>query len=198
MTPKTMKLRQPPITRDQFAALWDGGVPTREIAQRVGRSASNVTDWAKRFGLTPRLPGASTNKQPLNVSPEQFEAMWNRGDTIEEIGREIGMSRHGVSRVAAEMNLRRVVSHEERLPMIREEFVRLWNDSQVTCGNIANRFGVHVGTVRGWAQTLRLGNKAFFAPDRSGPLPGDPTPEEIAERAAECRARRGHAFVFEE
>lgn len=190
--------RSAPLTRAEFAALWDGGVPTREIAQRVGRSASNVADWAKRFGLTPRLPGATTNKQPLNVSHEEFAAMWHRGDTLEEIGQKIGMSRHGVSRVAKELNLRRQITHDERLPLIREEFVRLWNDEFVTCAEMGARFRVHLDTIRVWARKLKLSSKPFFIPDRSGPLPGDPTPEEIAERAAECRARRGHAFVFED
>lgn len=186
--------RRAPFTRDEFAALWASDMPTREIALRAGRSTTNVQDWAKRFGLPRRPTSASQTCQPLTISESEFVTLWESGLTVPEISARIGMSRAGIERTVKRLGLaRRCVSHDERLPSIRDEFEALWFDRNVSTRFMARRFGVHKNTVGDWAKAFGLPPKPLpFASGEyeEGPLPGDPSPKEIAERAAECRARR--------
>lgn len=97
----------------------------------------------------------------------------------------------------------------KRLPMpSREQFVALWYDQSITMVQIGERFGVSEATIGGWANRFDLGPRYCggrrprgtapppeLAPHENhcrevndGPLPGDPTPADIAMRAAELRA----------
>lgn len=187
--------RQAPFTRAEFAALWASDMPTRDIALRAGRSATNVQEWAKRFGL-PRRPLSSNPcaAQQLLVSDEQFVEMWNRGDAVEEMKKTCGVSRSAIDRTVKRLGLKkRTQFNDERLPPIADEFKRLWMDRGTTTKAMARRFNVHRNTISDWAKVLCLPPKPLQLANVQyveGPLPGDPSPEEIAERAAECRARR--------
>ena len=54
-----------------------------------------------------------------------------------------------------------------------------------TYDQMAKRFGVSSSTIHVWSRRYKLPRRPKPMPHRSV----DPTPEEIAERAAECRAR---------
>ena len=66
------------------------------------------------------------------------------------------------------------------------ELFRLWADSRLTRAEIARELGVTAGQL-----TLLAGRHGLAARGRQHRAfsMADPTPEEIAERAAECRAR---------
>lgn len=189
--------RQPPFTRDEFAALWASDMPTRDIALRAGRSTTNVQDWAKRFKLPPRPRSSNpAAAQLLTVSEEAFSELWNKGVPVLQMAKQIGMTKAGIEKYVKRLGLpNRHSLMDQRLPLIEAEFRRMWFDRNVTCRVMGLRLGVHRSTISVWARTLGLPAKPLpFASAQfvyeEGPLPGDPTPEEIAERAAECRARR--------
>lgn len=89
----------------------------------------------------------------------------------------------------------------------RDHLERLWHDPDWSIRNIARLFKVSETLVSGWAKRYGFPYKTWRRPvvcvqrpkeyfDNSiepvldGPLPGDPTPEQIAEMTAYCRARR--------
>lgn len=92
----------------------------------------------------------------------------------------------------------------------REEFAALWHDAGVTVVEICRRLRISDTTCAKWARRwgLRPRTSGGFRPPSKappiilkhgedhcrevldGPGPGDPTPEEIRELAAYCRARR--------
>lgn len=90
----------------------------------------------------------------------------------------------------------------------RDEFVALWYDQSITMIQIGERYGVSESTIAGWAGRFDLGPRycggrrpRSKAPPLSlqphenhcrevndGPMPGDPTPADIAQRKAEIKA----------
>lgn len=74
-------------------------------------------------------------------------------------------------------------------PVDVAELFRLWH-SDLTNTELCERLGLTGGSL--WSLRKKYGlpiRKRVENPDRQR-RPDDPTPEEIAERAAECRARR--------
>lgn len=67
------------------------------------------------------------------------------------------------------------------------EFRRLW-DQGLTRVEMATHFGCSISKIDTYRMRLNL-RKRYVRKTRTGALETDPTPEEIAERAAECRAR---------
>lgn len=61
---------------------------------------------------------------------------------------------------------------------------QLWMAGE-TCEAIGKRFGVSASTICEWAKRYKLPKRERPQRNKSA----DPTPEEIAERAAECRER---------
>jgi transposase len=101
----------------------------------------------------------------------------------------------------------RVNNRIKHQPPTRELLSQLWADDRWTVRAIASRFRVSETTVGGWAKRFGLGFKRNTRPvfakkrkreyfndsmkeEKDGPLPGDPTPEEITELAAYVIARR--------
>lgn len=90
----------------------------------------------------------------------------------------------------------------------RAEFEALWLDFSVTVKAMSQRFGVSEPTVNKWADRWGLSKRTsawsrnrgtakpieigahenHCRPVNDGPLPGDPTPMDIAARAAELKA----------
>ena len=72
------------------------------------------------------------------------------------------------------------------------ELFRLWGDKSLRTDEIADRLGVSLGSL--WklkvrhALPVRVG-AVRLSTANSGRRHDDPTPEQIAERAAECRAK---------
>lgn len=77
------------------------------------------------------------------------------------------------------------------IPLDVRELRRLVADG-ATMGTIAMHFRVSVGTVRTWLRRHGLTAKPGDAKPRV-----DPTPEEIQQRAAECRMRHLAAMLRE-
>lgn len=90
----------------------------------------------------------------------------------------------------------------------REEFVAAWFDVTFTTSAIAKRYGVSESLVKSWGGRFGLPHRPHSTgkrrgkappvvimswddhcrPVNDGPTKGDPTPDEIAERAAAIRA----------
>ena len=82
-----------------------------------------------------------------------------------------------------------------------EEFRRLWLESEIPIATLAKDFGCSKSVIVRWADKLGLGARIVppnYVPPRevvqfeeeAGPLPGDPTPEQIADICAYLRAAR--------
>ncbi len=102
----------------------------------------------------------------------------------------------------------------------REQFASLYLDRELTIDTIARMLRISSATCQLWAKRFNLGQRTtggwrgrrkappivlkhednHCEPVNDGPAWGDPTPEQIAELAAYCRARRimdGHTcYVF--
>jgi hypothetical protein len=113
------------VDRQEFARLWDQGLPSYKIAQRLNVHSNTVTRVAKEMGLP-------TRKREIDV-PLMFR-LWTTGVAREVICQELGVS-------------------SQQLSVLRQQY------------------------------------KLPDRPKRPASLAPDPTPEEIAERAAECRAK---------
>jgi hypothetical protein len=113
------------VDRQEFARLWDEGLPAYKIAQRLNVHSNTVTRVAKEMGLPAR-------KREIDV-PLMFR-LWTTGVAREVICQELGVSSQQLS----------VLKHQYKLP---------------------------------------------DRPKKPASLAPDPTPEQIAERAAECRER---------
>ena len=66
---------------------------------------------------------------------------------------------------------------------------RLWHHSDLRAEEVAIELGVSLSSVRRLVRQHKVGPRPRVALQRMRAQP-DPTPEEIIERAAECRARR--------
>ena len=146
----------------------------------------------------------------LFPTKEELSEDWNNPNmTIEGIAKKYGRSKSLVGKWAKRFQLPKRDSGRKRIAnkLNRvEEFRRLWNDSSRSLSSISRHFGVCNKTTARWAEIERFPPRTFALAGREPPfrriqqehgmLPGDPTPEEIAERAAECRAKRGLGFVF--
>ena len=76
------------IDRQQIAAMWKAGVPTDQIASRLGVHPNSVTRIANELGLPPRQKVIDV---PLLCR------LWAEGVSCEVIGRELGVSGSQVS-----------------------------------------------------------------------------------------------------
>ena len=113
------------VDRQEFARLWDEGLPSYKIAQALNVHSNTVTRVAKEMGLP-------TRKREIDV-PLMFR-LWTTGVAREVICQELGVS-------------------SQQLSVLKQQYA------------LPDR------------------------PKRPASLAPDPTPEEIAERAAECRER---------
>lgn len=84
------------------------------------------------------------------------------------------------------------------LTVTKDEFTAMWTSSLSTL-EIASRCGRSESNVVQWAARFGLPPKATPENDCEGPMPGDPTPEEIEELKAYANARRiiAKRFNFE-
>ena len=73
---------------------------------------------------------------------------------------------------------------------------KLWHRKDLRVEDIATQIGVSVSSLRRLAVRYRLGPRPS-APYERMRAKADPTPAEIAERAAECRARRSKNWIDE-
>lgn len=130
-------------------------------------------------------------RQEMGITNEEFVALWDEGRTIAEISRIAGVTTNAADRVIRELGVPpRCLPLAIKLEPIKAEFEAMWRDPTMTKEDVAARFGIGRTTVLRWARALRLPLKAYSPPDWSGPVPGDPTEEEIKELGAYLRASR--------
>jgi len=73
---------------------------------------------------------------------------------------------------------------------------KLWHRKDLRVEDIATQIGISVSSLRRLAVRYRLGPRPS-APYERMRAKADPTPAEITERAAECRARRSSNWIDE-
>lgn len=136
---------------------------------------------------------------------EELAADWhNPAMTIEAIARKYGRGKSLICQWAKRYQLPKRDSGRKRIPNKQnrvEEFRAMWIDPEVSLSSISRHFGVCNKTTARWAEIERFPPRTFPGSAKRFPAKteqeeqgrrwGDPTPEEIAERAAECRAKRG-------
>ena len=117
----------------------------------------------------------------VDVDHQEFARLWSEGASIERIAERFDIHRNTVLRKACEMRLPRR-GRKVDVPTL----FNLWADMTLTRVEVARKLGVTDGNLTRLAERYGLGPRGrqhrAFSMD-------DPTPEEIAERARECRER---------
>ena len=117
----------------------------------------------------------------VDVDHQEFARLWSEGASIERIAERFDIHRNTVLRKACEMRLPRR-GRKVDVPTL----FSLWGDMTLTRVEVARKLGVTEGNLTRLAERYGLGPRGrqhrAFSMD-------DPTPEEIAERARECRER---------
>jgi len=117
----------------------------------------------------------------VDVDYEEFARLWEEGVSIELLAERFDIHRNTVLRKASELKLPRRAKQVD-VPML----FRLWEDMTLTRVEVARKLGVTENHLTRLAARYGLGRRGrqhrAFSMD-------DPTPDEIAERARECRER---------
>jgi len=117
----------------------------------------------------------------VDVDHQEFARLWEEGLSIDRIAERFDIHRNTVLRKACEMRLPKRARQVD-VPML----FRLWGDMTLTRVEVARQLGLTEGNLTRLAARYGLGPRGrqhrAFSMD-------DPTPDEIAHRAAECRAR---------
>jgi len=117
----------------------------------------------------------------VDVDHQEFARLWEEGLPIDRIAERFDIHRNTVLRKACEMRLPKRARQVD-VPML----FRLWGDMTLTRVEVARQLGLTEGNLTRLAARYGLGPRGrqhrAFSMD-------DPTPDEIAHRAAECRAR---------
>ena len=117
----------------------------------------------------------------VDVDYQEFARLWGEGASIERLAERFDIHRNTVLRKACEMQLPRR-GRKVDVPML----FSLWGDMSLTRVEVARKLGVTENQLTRLADRHGLGRRGrqhrAFSMD-------DPTPEEIAERARECRER---------
>ena len=119
------------------------------------------------------------------VDCQHIGELIQRGFSNAEIARRLGCGKNTVTRAAERLGL--TLAHK-RQPLDVALLFKLWNSDMVKAG-ICQRLGVSVSHLSVLAKRHHLPKR------KPVKCQSDtyPTPEEIEERAAECRARRVHS-----
>lgn len=117
----------------------------------------------------------------VDVDYQEFARLWEEGLSVERLAERYDIHRNTVLRKACELKLPRRTKQVD-VPML----FRLWEDTTLTRAEMARKLGVTEGNLTRLAERYGLGPRGrqhrAFSMD-------DPTPDEIAERARECRER---------
>ena len=119
------------------------------------------------------------------VDDQQIGELIQRGFSNAEIARRLGCGKNTVTRAAERLGL---TPAHKRQPLDVALLFKLWNDDMLKA-EICQRLGVSVSHLSVLAKRHHLPKR------KPVKCQSDtyPTPEEIEERAAECRARRVHS-----
>jgi len=124
-----------------------------------------------------------------DVTDEEFARLWATAKRVDEIATECGLTYDRTVSKAKRLGLpprqRSRVKNQVDVPLLFE----LWNKN-VEARVIAQRLGVQETYITKLASRFKLPKRLPKKAENHGMAVSDPTPEEIAERAAEIRARR--------
>ena len=119
------------------------------------------------------------------VDYDSIGELIQRGFSNSEIARRLGCGKNTVTRAAERLGL---TPAHKRQPLDVALLFQLWNSDMVKA-EICQRLGVSVSHLSVLAKRHHLPKRRPVKCQSDV----DPTPEEIEERAAECRARRVHS-----
>lgn len=130
------------------------------------------------------------------LTEAQFRQIWATTGRIDDLCRQAGISRATAYALAQKYGLS-ARPHGVRKPKQVDVplLFKLWSEP-LEIREIAERLGIRESFVGKLARRYKLPKRATQKPQEQGMRVDDPTPEEIAERAAFCRSRR--AAVSEE
>jgi hypothetical protein len=130
-----------------------------------------------------------------NITKEEFLSVWlDKNLNAEQVAKKLGITTRRSRDLATRFGYRkprdaycdrRAEIRRARMPG-REEFTEAWDDDELTRADIAERFGIAVSTLVTLARRYDLPLERHHYMRTSSVI--DPTPEEIAQRAAEVRA----------
>lgn len=124
------------------------------------------------------------------LTQEQFAHLWATAPSVEDIGRQAGISVKLATRLARKYGLPARPRGQKRAKTVDVPLLfELWNRN-VEVRRIAEALGVRESYVSKLAARFKLPDRRANKVWDNEPRPDDPTPEQIAERAAWCRARR--------
>lgn len=124
------------------------------------------------------------------LSEQEFRLLWANPGRLDDLCRQAGISRGAAYALAREYGLP-ARPHGVRRPKHVDvpELFRLWSQP-LEIREIAEALGVRESFVGKLARRYKLPKRSTQKHDEQGMRVDDPTPEEIAERAAWCRAQR--------
>lgn len=124
------------------------------------------------------------------LTEDQFRQIWATTGRIDDLCRQAGISRATAYALAQKYGLS-ARPHGVRKPKQVDVplLFKLWSEP-LEIREIAERLGIRESFVGKLARRYKLPKRATQKPQEQGMRVDDPTPEEIAERAAWCRERR--------
>lgn len=127
-------------------------------------------------------------RMPLTES--HFRQLWAALGSIDDLCRQAGISRNVAYAKAREYGLPARPHGVRQLKQVDVPLLfKLWSQP-IEIREIAEIMGIRESFVGKLARRYALPARARKKPEDQGMRVNDPTPEEIAERAAWCRARR--------
>lgn len=128
--------------------------------------------------------------QPLPLTEAQFRTLWATTGKIDDLCRQAGISCNVAYAKARQYGLPARPHGVRRLKQVDVPLLfKLWSQP-LEVREIADRLGILESFVGKLARRYKLPKRATQKPQDQGMRVNDPTPDEIAERAAWCRARR--------
>lgn len=126
----------------------------------------------------------------LPLTEAQFRTLWATTGKIDDLCRQAGISRNVAYTMAQRYGLS-ARPHGVRVPKKVDVplLFRLWSEP-LEIREIAEKLGVGESFVGKLARRYKLPKRATQKQQDNGMRVDDPTPEQIAERAAWCRAKR--------
>ena len=127
----------------------------------------------------------------LPLTREEFVHLWTSVTSLAEISRQTGMSNERLYAFAEQYGLPARPRGVRKPKQVDVPLLfKLWQEP-IEIREIAERLGVGESYVGKLARRYKLPKRATEKPVDNGMRVDDPTPEQIAERAAWCRSRRG-------
>ena len=184
-------MRNDPDAQSKFVMMYEGGVPKKEIMERLALTDKGVDYWRRKLQLTPR----ATMPRPV---PEGFvEMATQRNMTVNRLSAIYQYHNNGIMRWLKEVGVTLIPSRNKLLPDDWFEVVGTLNASQ-----LSKHYCVDIGVIRRWlketgtkpAAYKPAGRKMFRLPQMRQSLPAKVQSDEASQAAHYLR--RFYANVF--